>query len=202
MIVAKVDFVLAILPRLQSVDVCGIRYFIVSEEERAFRIEQYKALRAEVLQSTQLQASFFQVGLTIITLILVGSVRFIDTDEGHFFVNLLLVPFLCYGFSMLWASEHRRMRRAGSYIGQLEENLTGNRESWTKYKREHSSEKSLLTTRTIKLTIFITLGATSVFFGYAQVSEIAPRTSFLILAYNAFLLVFGIVMSRSLANSV
>ena len=135
-------------------------------------VEQYKSVRDEIVQSIRLQAQYFQISVSILVIVLVGSVRFLEETMEIFYVNVIVLPIMSYAMALIWACEYRRMRRAGTYAIELESKLFGEH-SWTTYKRNHESQKDFLSTRVLKVSVIVSFGLISLLFGFHRVSDIS-----------------------------
>lgn len=166
-----------------------------------FLFEQYKALRAEVIQSIVLQTTIFQIGLTVNSIIFVASTNFSRSKEELITVNILLIPFMLLCFGILWASEYRRMRRAGSFIQKIEVEFLEPEMCWTLQKRGHNSEYTIITTQSTKMIIYTGVGASSIVFGYVRSPEISFLEGSFIIFVLISILYIGLYIVKKITDS-
>ena len=137
-----------------------------------YLIEEYKTLREEILSSIKSQTAIFQIGLATLSFMFVASMRFHLENDAFFIINLFLIPLISNVFILLWSAEYRRMKRAGTYLLRIEPELFGELGGWTRYKRNHSSERSKFSAKNLKITILLIYGLLSFLYGISYSFEV------------------------------
>ena len=120
----------------------------------AVKMEEYKAIRAEILASISAQQSILRFGSAIVLAMVVfvirdlGSLR--NPTEVSWFVSLVLlvvVPLSCYTTVIIWLGEIWRMMRAGEYLEIFEREMNDsdfqnqNVLNWENWRRSTGNTK-------------------------------------------------------------
>ena len=103
------------------------------------KMEEYRAVRAEILASINAQQSNLRFGSAIVLAMIIFAMRgaIDDANEDSLFpllVLLLAAPMSCYIAIVMWIGELWRMMRAGEYVEQLEREIN----------QEHFENKKIL----------------------------------------------------------
>lgn len=83
-------------------------------------LEEYKALRAEILTTMQTQQSTLTIGTAALGIIAAGAFNLWDEPFVATILFLGVAPFLSMLVLTIWIGEVTRMMRAGSYLQQFE----------------------------------------------------------------------------------
>jgi hypothetical protein len=88
-------------------------------------LEEYKSIREESKQASINMFAALQWGAAVQGVVVVGAFTQWDKEPGVvLFAFCLLVPALCAMTMLLWLGEAARMKRAGDYVGILEQKVS------------------------------------------------------------------------------
>lgn len=120
----------------------------------AAKMEEYKAVRAEILVAINSQHASLRFGSAVVLALFVFAVRDRGPMDGGefttcftYFVLLLAIPIICYVTIMIWLGEVWRMMRAGEYLELLEREINyqhfGEERvlNWENWRRSLRSQK-------------------------------------------------------------
>jgi hypothetical protein len=94
------------------------------EQWRSVVLEEYRALRAESLESMRNQHQVLVYAFALVGLLAIGAAQV--WDETRFVVSIIFlfaIPSLSYCFVIIWIGEVARMMRAGHLIAQIERGI-------------------------------------------------------------------------------
>jgi hypothetical protein len=104
------------------------------------KLEEYKALRAESMESLRAQHQVLVYSFSLIGLLTAASGQI--WDKSSFVATLIFwvaIPTFCYTFTFIWLGEVERFLRVGHYIAELEldvnERVGGDPMGWESHMR-------------------------------------------------------------------
>jgi hypothetical protein len=141
-------------------------------------IEEYKALRAEIVESAKMMQQAISIGLLANGAIFgaIATLMSRSNLDSRIFLPIFLVmlPLVSYGAMNFWLTELRRFIRAGVYNGQLcrainerlsEDGSTGNALNWELWLQSKPSPQIVLN-YLFSVAVFVVLAAVSACFGW------------------------------------
>jgi hypothetical protein len=150
-------------------------------------MEEFKALRGEILQTLTLRIQIISFGLATIGVLLAGAINAIAlasqprqwlVDRVAGLIMVLVVPFLCLVVEHVWLSEVKRGRRASWYLMVFEKEinrlLPGPGLSWEGSLRGQCPQMKLFKTHyQYVLGLFSLTALASLCFGWYSLSPSA-----------------------------
>ena len=137
-------------------------------------IEEYKALRMEILNSIKLQYLTVQIGLTAIGVLLVLLSTFLNKKYLPQIFLLILTPAASYITLFLWMGEVERMVRAGIYIHSREKYMSTlfkgmpsplNWETWLREPVSNGVDRHIAANYKSVIALYLGAAVTSILIG-------------------------------------
>jgi len=169
------------------------------------KIEEYKTLRAEVLNSGNNSISILRYGLIAISGLIYFGLTNIDNVLTSNLIFLLFCPVICYLILMIWVGEIARRFRASSYIHDYIEKEVNkcfedlgpvlHWEKWLRGENEKDHRKRLFKWhRAATVSLFFITAGCSAFTGIYKNQNVFTQLQFDLIFYSEAIFIVGVAL--------